>query len=346
MSRIGESRSTPAAAIFGCAATELSDQEKAFYERVNPLGFILFQRNCQSPHQVRALVASLRETVGRHAPVLIDQEGGRVQRLRPPHWTARPAMARYGKLAVSDPNLASRAAALHARLIAADLLALGIDVDCTPVLDVPVPDVTEAIGDRAISPDPRIVAAIGMAVSDALLAGGVMPVIKHLPGHGRALVDSHGAVPVVRASRAELAAVDLVPFKAMADAPWGMTCHCIYAAIDPERPATRSPTVIAEVIRGEIGFDGVLVTDDLSMGALSGAYDQRASASLAAGCDLALHCNGKMDEMVGVAQGLRPISEKTAARLARAEARRRTTPDPVPAGGDATLAAWLGQAAE
>jgi beta-N-acetylhexosaminidase len=255
-------------------------------------------------------------------------------------------MARYGRLAATDLNLASRAAALHARLIAADLMALGIDVDCAPLLDVPVPDVTEAIGDRAISFDPRIVTALGMAVSDALLASGVMPVIKHLPGHGRALVDSHGTVPVVRASRAELAAIDLVPFKAMADAPWGMTCHCIYTAIDPDQPATRSSRVIADLIRGEIGFDGVLVTDDLSMGALTGSYDQRAAASLAAGCDLALHCNGKMEEMTGVALGLQPVSDATAERLARAETRRRAQPDPVPAGGDATLAAWLGQAAE
>ena len=337
---------SPAAAIFGCAGTVLGDAEKAFYQRVDPLGFILFQRNCQSPDQVRALVASMRETVGRHAPVLIDQEGGRVQRLRPPHWTARPAMARYGRLAATDPNLASRAAALHARLIAADLIALGIDVDCAPVLDVPVPDVTEAIGDRAISTDPRIVAMLGMAVSDALLAAGVMPVIKHLPGHGRALVDSHGTVPVVRASRAELAAVDLVPFKAMADAPWGMTCHCIFTALDPDQPATRSPKVIAELIRGEIGFEGVLVSDDLSMGALSGPYEQRSGAALAAGCDLALHCNGKMEEMVGVANGLRPISDATAERLARAEARRGAKPDPAPVAGDATLADWLAQAAE
>lgn len=338
--------SIPSAVIFGCAGTVLSDAEKAFYERVNPQGFILFQRNCESPEQIKALVASMRATVGRQAPVLIDQEGGRVQRLKPPHWTSRPAMARYGKLAATDLELACRAVGLHARLIAADLLALGIDVDCTPVLDVPIQGVTEAIGDRAFSGDPKLVTALGCAVRDAFLASGVMPVIKHLPGHGRALVDSHGTVPIVRATRDELAAVDLVPFKALADSPWGMTCHCIYSAVDPDRPATRSPKVIDELIRGAIGFDGVLVTDDLSMGALTGPYEDRSRASLAAGCDLALHCNGKMEEMLGVAQGLSPISDRTAERLARAEARRQPRPEPVPAGGDATLAAWLSAAAE
>ncbi|HEY1719648.1 MAG TPA: beta-N-acetylhexosaminidase [Magnetospirillaceae bacterium] len=338
--------STPAAVIFGCAGTVLSDAEKAFYERTNPLGFILFQRNCESPEQIKALVASMRATVGRHAPVLIDQEGGRVQRLKPPHWNSRPAMARYGRIAATDPDLARRAVALHARLIAADLLALGIDVDCTPVLDVPIQGVTDAIGDRAFSGDPKLVASLGGAVRDAFLANGVMPVIKHLPGHGRALVDSHGTVPIVRASREELASIDCVPFKALADSPWGMTCHCIYTAVDPENPATRSHKVIEVLIRGEIGFDGVLVTDDLSMGALTGTYDDRARASLAAGCDLALHCNGKMEEMTGVALGVGPVSDRTAERLAKAESRRQAKPEPVPTGGDATLAAWLNAAAE
>lgn len=323
----------------------LTDAEKLFFERIDPLGFILFQRNCETPEQVKALVESMRATVGRRVPVLIDQEGGRVQRLRPPHWTRRPAMAQYGRLAARDADLARRAATLHARLIAADLLALGIDVDCAPVLDVPVAGVTEAIGDRAISSDPQIVASLGRAVRDALLAGGVMPVIKHLPGHGRALVDSHGDLPVVRASRGELAGVDLVPFKALADSPWGMTCHCVYSSVDPVLPATRSPKVIAELIRGEIGFDGVLVTDDLSMGALSGGFDERSRTALAAGCDLALHCNGKMAEMEGVTLGVGPISDATAVRLARAETRRRAKPEPVPAGGDAMLAQWLGEAA-
>lgn len=335
----------PAAVIFGCAGTILTDAEKSFYERIDPLGFILFQRNCELPEQVKALVEFMRAAVGRRVPVLIDQEGGRVQRLRPPHWNRRPAMAQYGRLAVRDLDLARRAATLHARLIAADLLALGIDIDCAPVLDVPVEGVTEAIGDRAISADPQIVATLGRAVRDGLLTGGVMPVVKHLPGHGRALVDSHGDLPVVRASRGELAAIDLVPFKALANSPWGMTCHCVYAAVDPVLPATRSPKVIAELIRGEIGFDGVLVTDDLSMGALSGSFDERSRTALAAGCDLALHCNGKMAEMEGVAFGVGPISDATAARLARAEVRRQAKPEPAPAGGEATLAQWLGEAA-
>ena len=337
--------STPAAAIFGCAGPVLTDDEKRFFERVDPLGFILFARNVESPDQVRALVDALRASVGRRAPVLIDQEGGRVQRLRPPHWRRRAPMAEYGRLALRDRDLARRAAALHARLIASELLALGIDVDCAPVLDVPAEGMTDAIGNRAISSDPAIVAEIGRAVRDALLAAGAMPVIKHLPGHGRALVDSHGALPVVRASRAELAATDLVPFKALADSPWGMTCHCVYSAVDPERPATASPKVIGELIRGEIGFAGVLVTDDLSMGALSGGFDQRARAALAAGCDLALHCNGKMDEMEGVARGLAPLSDAAGERLARAETMRRASPEPAPEDSEATLARWLGEAA-
>jgi beta-N-acetylhexosaminidase len=337
--------SRPASVIFGCAGTSLSDDEISFYRRVDPLGFILFARNVDTPDQVRALVQSMRDAVGRRAPVLIDQEGGRVQRLKPPHWPRRPAMAVYGKLAARDPALAARAAGLHARLIAADLLALGIDVDCAPVLDVPVPGITDAIGDRAISADPAIVATLGRAVRDGLLAGGVMPVIKHLPGHGRALVDSHATLPVVRAGRDELRAVDLVPFKALADTPWGMTSHCLYAAIDPDLPATRSPTVIAELIRGEIGFDGLLVSDDLSMGALTGGYDDRAAACLAAGCDVALHCNGKMDEMEGVARGVGPMSDRSLERWTRAESRRQARPEPAPARGDETLAAWLGAAA-
>jgi beta-N-acetylhexosaminidase len=221
-------------------------------------------------------------------------------------------MAVYGRLAVTDPELARRAAALHARLIVDEVMALGIDVVCAPVLDVAAAGVTEAIGDRAISSDPKIVADLGRAVRDAILAGGAMPVIKHIPGHGRALVDSHGAMPVVRATRAELESTDLVPFKALADSPWGMTCHCVFTAVDADRPATHSSAVIDTLIRGAAGFQGVLVTDDLSMGALSGSYDARARLGLEAGCDLALHCNGKMDEMEGIARGIRPVSDLTA----------------------------------
>lgn len=333
----------PAAVIFGCAGPVLGEEEKAFFARVNPQGFVLFGRNVDNPGQVRALVASLRDTVGRHAPVLIDQEGGRVRRLRPPHWRNRPAMAVFGRLAARDPALARGATRLNARMIAGELAGLGIDVDCVPVLDVPVPGMTDAIGDRALAADPRLVAELGRAVCEGILDGGLLPVIKHMPGHGRALVDSHGALPVVEADRATLAASDFVPFQALRDAPWGMTGHIVYAAIDRGRPATLSPIVIGEVIRGEIGFDGVLVTDDLSMKALSGDFTERARAALAAGCDLVLHCNGVMTEMEAVAAGVRPLTYESMERLARAEAMRRH-PSP-PAESEETLAAWLGEAA-
>ncbi len=333
----------PAAVVFGCAGTVLDEAEKRFFAAADPLGFILFTRNVESPDQMRKLVAEMRGCVGRHAPVLIDQEGGRVQRLRPPRWPAHPPMAAFGRLARSDRERAARAAALNARLIAAELIGLGIDVDCVPVLDVPVPDVTLAIGDRALADDPGTVALLGRAIVEAMLGGGVMPVIKHLPGHGRALVDSHGELPRVTASRAELAARDYLPFRALRDAPWGMTAHLLFTAIDPGRPATLSAKVIGETIRGEIGFDGLLLSDDLSMKALAGGYQERASGCLAAGCDVALHCNGKMDEMRAVAAGVRPLTDRALERIARGEAMRRS--DPPPAEGRETLAAWLAEAA-
>jgi beta-N-acetylhexosaminidase len=325
----------PAAAVFGCSGLVLTEAERRFFERVDPLGFILFARNVGSPEQVRALVADLRALVGRSdAPVLIDQEGGRVQRLRPPHWRKAPAGAPFAKLAAGNPAGAVAALRLNYRLIGRELADLGIDVDCAPVLDVPVAGADDVIGDRALGAEPVQVAMLGRAVIDGLLDEGVLPVIKHIPGHGRAMVDSHHALPTVTASRADLESQDFPPFRALADAPWAMTAHVVYTAIDADQPATTSAKVIGEVIRGVIGFDGVLVSDDLSMKALGGAFDARARRALEAGCDVVLHCNGNMAEMEAVAAGIAPLHDIARERLARAARAKR-----VPAALDTIAAA-------
>jgi beta-N-acetylhexosaminidase len=313
------------AMILGCAGLRLTADERQFFARVNPLGFILFARNIDTADQVRALVSELRQAVARpDTPILIDQEGGRVQRLRPPHWRAAPPAARFGDLAASSPNAAVEAARLNAQLIASDLADLGIDTVCAPVLDLHFGGAHAVIGDRAYSSDPAVVAQLGRAACDGFRAAGVTPIVKHAPGHGRGLVDSHLSLPVVDATRAELEASDFRPFTDLADMPWAMTAHVVYRAIDPERPATTSPLVVAQIIRGAIGFDGILIGDDLSMEALAGSIAERAAATLAAGCDLALHCNGKMDEMTPLADVVPEIGAPTAARLARAA--RQGTP--------------------
>lgn len=315
----------PAAAIFGCSGLTLTDAERRFFQAVNPQGFILFARNVDTPDQVRALVQSLRETVGRaDAPVLIDQEGGRVQRLRPPHWRKAPAGEPFARLAARDMAAAKDALRLNYRLIGRELADLGIDVDCAPVLDVPVPGAHDVIGDRAFGHGPDMVAELGRCVIDGLLDEGVLPVIKHIPGHGRSMVDSHLDLPVVEATRDELEAQDFPPFRALADAPWAMTAHVVYKAIDAARPATTSPRVIDEIIRGIIGFQGVLISDDLSMKALGGSFEDRTTASLDAGCDMVLHCNGDMAEMEAIARVLRPLTEVARERLAQGlRAKRR-----------------------
>lgn len=305
------------AVILGCEGLQLTSWEKAFFAEADPFGFILFQRNCDSPDQVRGLVEALRETVCRgDAPVLIDQEGGRVQRLRPPHWRSAPAPWRFAELALSDLGRASEAVRVNAALLAGELIALGIDVDCVPSLDLRWPGAHEVIGDRSYGDRPDIIAALGRACCEGLLAGGVMPVIKHLPGHGRATVDSHLALPRVATGRGELEGSDFAPFRDLADMPWAMTAHVVYEAIDPLRPATTSATVIDQVIRGFIGFDGLLLSDDLSMQALDGDLETRARDSLDAGCDIALHCNGKREEMSAVVAGCRPLSAATKGRIA------------------------------
>jgi beta-N-acetylhexosaminidase len=311
----------PLSAILGCAGPELSAAERAFFRDANPLGFILFQRNCQTPDQVRALVAALRDCVGRgDAPLLIDQEGGRVARLKPPHWPAYPAPA---TIAALGGDKALDAARMGARLIADDLSRLGITVDCVPVLDLPVAGADAVIGDRAWGRSPEAVAALGRAVCEGMLAGGVLPVIKHMPGHGRATVDTHKSLPMVKEPRATLEETDFAPFRALAGMPWGMTAHIVYSDIDPVRPGTLSPVVVGQVIRDSIGFDGVLVSDDLSMGALGGGLGGRAAAALVAGCDLALHCNGDMAEMKAVAAAAPPLNPRARQRLDRAAAARK-----------------------
>ena len=311
----------PRAVILGCTGEELNPEERRFFGAADPLGFILFRRNCRTPAQVRDLIASLRQAIGRDdAPILIDQEGGRVARLGPPHWRRYPSAGRLGSL--PDPQAAA-AARLGARLIADDLRGLGITVNCLPVLDLPVTGADRVIGDRAYGNEPSRVASLGRAVCEGLLEGGVLPVIKHIPGHGRARVDSHHACPVVETGADELSHTDFAPFRALATMPWAMTAHIVYMAIDPTAPATLSEHVISQAIRGEIGFDGVLVSDDLSMQALGGEVAERAARALAAGCDLVLHCNGDPREMEAIAAATGPISARAAARLAQAEGVRR-----------------------
>jgi beta-N-acetylhexosaminidase len=318
------------ACILGCAGPTLSKEEVAFFRDVKPWGFILFARNVETPDQVRALTEALRETVGRaDAPILIDQEGGRVQRLRAPHWRAYPPGRAYGQLAGNDPLLKREITRLGARLIAHDLAALGINVDCVPVLDVPDPTGHEIIGDRAYGQTPDEVASLGRAAAEGLIAGGVLPVIKHIPGHGRAMADSHLELPVVDASYDELDARDFPPFRALSDMPMAMTAHVIYSAIDRKHPATTSRKAMRKVIRGALGFDGLVMSDDLSMKALSGDFTDRARDSLSAGCDVVLHCNGDMGEMKAVVAGTGALKGKAARRADAALARIPRTPEPL-----------------
>ncbi|MCJ2015383.1 beta-N-acetylhexosaminidase [Methylobacterium sp. J-076] len=309
---------TSRALILGCAGTTLSAEETAFFRDARPWGFILFKRNIGTPAEVRALTAALRDCVGRaEAPILIDQEGGRVQRMGPPHWPKYPPGGSYGRLNGS----AAAIARLGARLIAHDLAEVGINVDCAPVLDVPSPGSHDIIGDRAYGASPAEVVAIGRAVAEGLMAGGVLPVVKHMPGHGRAACDSHKGLPVVEAGIEELRGRDFAPFRALSDLPMAMSAHVVFTALDPDRPATQSPTIIRDVIRGEIGFDGLLMTDDLSMHALTGPFRARAEAAFAAGIDIALHCNGDAEEMRAVCEGTPLLSADAARRAAAALAR-------------------------
>ena len=313
----------PRAFITGCAGLVLAPEEEDFLRQSAPWGLILFRRNVDTPAQVAALVAAFRTVVGREdAPVLIDQEGGRVQRLGPPHWPKYPPAEIFARRAEAGDNVgAADAARLGARLMADDLASLGINVDCVPCADLRLPEGHGIIGDRAYGSTPAQVAHLARAAAEGLMEGGVLPVLKHIPGHGRARADSHESLPVVETSHEELEATDFEPFRLLADLPLGMTAHVVYAAIDPDRPATTSKRVIDEVIRGHIGFDGALMSDDLSMGALAGSLAGRAEAAFAAGCDLALHCNGRLDEIAEVASRSPLLAGEAARRCAQAQAR-------------------------
>jgi beta-N-acetylhexosaminidase len=298
---------------------ELTAEEHAFFKDANPWGFILFRRNCDTPDQVRKLTDALRNCIGRaDAAILIDQEGGRVQRLQGEHWRKRPAAASFGSLSRQNRTTARDLTYDNARVMAAELKDLGINVDCTPCIDVPIEGSHDIIGDRAFARDPWVVAELGQSVIDGMLDGGVLPVIKHMPGHGRAKADSHLSLPVVETARSELERTDFAPFRALAHAPLAMTAHVVYTDIDASAPATASKRVVDEVIRGAIGFDGALMTDDICMKALKGSFTDRVKNAIAAGCDLILHCLRDMDEMREVASATPILSGKAKQRCERA----------------------------
>ncbi|WP_374764024.1 beta-N-acetylhexosaminidase [Yunchengibacter salinarum] len=334
--------------LYSLSGPRLSDAEAAFFRSVRPAGFILFRRNVGTGDELRALTDSLKDLMGRRdIPILIDQEGGRVQRMAPPHWPAYPAMGLFGAVDRYDPALARRALGLTVAALAEDLRRAGITVNCLPLLDVVHPGADNVIGDRAFGDDPDRVARLGRVVVDALLAGGVLPVVKHVPGHGRATLDSHESLPVVTAPESSLKAVDFRPFRALGDAPFAMTAHVAYTALDGRRPATLSRAIIGRVIRMWMGFGGLLMSDDLSMKALTGPMGARAVAALAAGCDLALHCNGDMAEMEAIAAAVPEAPASLGRALDGAMARARTPAAPVDrAALDAALEACHGLLAE
>ncbi|MCY1127930.1 beta-hexosaminidase [Frigidibacter sp. RF13] len=317
----------PLAVIFGCEGPVLGADEAAFFREVDPLGFILFARNVETPGQLRRLTGDLRAAVGRDAPVLVDQEGGRVQRLRAPHW--REWLPPLDQVAASAQGRMERGIWIRYRLIAEELRAVGIDADCAPSGDIAWPDTHPFLKNRCFGYDTVTVARAARAAASGLLAGGVLPVMKHMPGHGRTVVDSHHDLPVAAASAEELARTDFAPFRALSDLPMGMTAHIVVPAYDSGHPSTQSPRMIG-VIREEIGFQGLLLSDDLNMEALKGTLADRTRAALAAGCDVALHCKGDMDQMIEVAAAARPLD---AAGFRRAEAAlaRRAAPDPIDA---------------
>ena len=316
------------AAIYGCSGHRLTEDERAFFAQTRPWGFILFRRNIDTPDQVRALTDELRASIGDpDAPILIDQEGGRVQRMGPPHWPKYPPGNAYLK-ATNDLSDARERARLGARLMAHDLREVGINVDLLPVLDVPVPGAHDIVGDRAYGQDPDTVALLGRAAAEGLLAGGVLPCIKHMPGHGRAFADSHKDLPTVHADFDTLDGWDFAPFKALSDMPLAMTAHIVFTAVDRKRPATQSKKAV-KMMREHLGFSGLIMTDDLSMQALSGSLGERAHRSLKAGCDVVLHCNGDMAEMQAVAEATGRLKGKAKARAEAAMARIVRVPEPL-----------------
>lgn len=317
--------SKPLAAIFSLSGLALTADEKALFRASDPLGFILFARNCDTPDQLRTLTDSLRACIGRDCPILIDQEGGRVQRLKPPHWGKYAAMQTFGLQAESDLDGACEALRETLRALAAELNAAGITVNCAPVLDVLTPETHQAIGDRAFSANPHIVAALGHIVCEELLAAGITPVIKHMPGHGRATLDSHYDLPLVDADLPELLEHDFLPFEIIAQSPlsshiWGMSAHIVFPALDPDRPASVSPVLMEQHIRKTIGFDGFLLTDDLDMKALDrfGSPAERACLALSAGADAALYCAGDLKTMEKIAESVPKLSSAALKRLQKA----------------------------
>ena len=314
--------------ISGCATVELSGAETAFFAKYQPWGLILFKRNCDNPEQIKQLINQFRSAVGRKdAPVFIDQEGGRVQRLGPPHWPKYPAASAFGRLYDRSPLLALRVARSVGHLMASNLYELGITSSCLPVLDLPQPDSHAIIGDRAYSERQGVIIALARSHVAGLIEGGILPVMKHIPGHGRAQVDSHLELPVVNASRLDLESHDFPPFAAMADLPMAMTAHVIYSAIDKANPATTSRKIIRDVIRKVIGFNGLLMSDDLSMKALRGSFQEKVEQSLHAGCDVVLHCNGILDEMEQVAEAT-PVLVGRSLRRAKQALKQRRKPVP------------------
>lgn len=313
----------PLATVFGCSGQTLCDDERAFFRDADPLGFILFARNVNSSEQVCALVSDLRASVQRNAPILIDQEGGRVQRLRAPQWRTAPPMQHFGDLYRKSPEQAARALRLNMQVIGQELADLGIDVNCAPCLDVPVPGAHDVIGDRAISSDSTIVADLAQTACEGLIDAGIVPVIKHLPGHGRATLDSHESLPIVETEKTDIEKSDLQPFKRVKALPVAaMTAHVVYASYDNGAPATLSKSVIENLIREQIGFTGLLFSDDLGMKALSGTFKERARSCLGAGCDIALHCSGDLNEMVQVASGSSVMTEEALSSISLINAYR------------------------
>ncbi len=311
--------------ITGLSGTTLTPAERDFIRAERPWGFILFRRNIDTPAQVAALTAEVRNVLGEpDAPFLVDQEGGKVQRFRPPNWPLYPAGAAFGQLYDIDPALGLKAARLSARLIADDLAKVGVTVDCLPLADVPVPGADDVIGDRAYGEEPKKVSAIARAVTEGLEQGGILPILKHIPGHGRATADSHLKLPVVDTPKSELESIDFAAFKPLADLPMAMTAHVVFSAYDPAQPATTSATMIERVICGLIGFQGLLMSDDVGMNALAGSIAERTRALLAAGCDMVLHCSGELPEMQQVARETPELSGKALQRAKAALASRKT----------------------
>jgi beta-N-acetylhexosaminidase len=308
------------AAFYGLAGEAPTADERAFFRDADPVGYIVFRRNVRDRAQLKALTDELRAIHGRDdLPILVDQEGGRVARLRPPEWPAFPAADAFSRLYGKAPMSAIEAARANAQAIATVLRECGINVDALPLLDVRQEGAHDIIGDRALGAEPMQVAALGRATLDGLAAGGVVGIVKHMPGHGRAAVDSHVELPVVDAAE-EALETDLAPFRTLRHAPMGMTAHVVYTAWDADRPGSLSPTVIGDIIRTRIGFDGFLMSDDIGMHALTGGFGARTADALAAGCDAALHCSGRMEEMIAVANGASPLTAQARARLARAMA--------------------------